>query len=397
MDYSFDEKINRFETPAAKFHKEYLMDIFGTDDLYPFWIADEDFKTPPEILSAFTEKISSGVFGYEYKPDSFNSTLVNWFDTRYGCLLNPDWVQYTPTIMSSIAMALDLFTEKGDGIIIQPPVYMQFENTINITERTVIENPLILEDLHYEINFNELEQLATKKNTKALMICNPHNPGGRVWNMKELQQIVTICKKHNLLILSDEIHADIIFSKGKFNSLLAFPEIHEQLVVCYSPAKVFNIASITDSMAIIPNEKLRNSFSKLKARYNMGRTYAFSRIAMETGFRESGKWVDALNIYLEQNVTYISNFLNENIPEIKLIKQEGTYLVWLKVSELPLEGTTLIQFLAKHAKMGVNDGANFGKSAKGFIRMNISCPKKIIEEAMNNLLFAVQKMKSKFC
>ena len=392
MNYSFDEKIDRFKTPAAKFHKGYLKDIFGTEDLYPFWVADEDFKTPPQILDAFKAKIEEGIFGYEYKPETFMPALKNWYATRFNCELDTSWVQFTPTIMSSMAMALDLFTDEGDGVIIQPPVYMEFENTVNRTKRNKIVNPLLLVDLHYEMNFAEMEELASTDTTKAMMICNPHNPGGRVWTKPELQKVVDICLKHNILLLADEIHADIVFSNGEFTSLLSFPEIHNQLIVCYSPAKVFNIASVTDSIAIIPNEEMRNQFSELRMRYNMGRTYAFSRIAMETGFTKSGEWVNALNNYVEQNVKYISDFISSQIPNIQLIKQEGTYLVWIKVDQLPIQGKELIQYLAKEAKMGVNDGANFGISAKGFIRMNVSCPKEIIVEAMNNLKSAITKI-----
>ncbi len=393
MDYSFDEKIDRFKTPSAKFHKGYLKDIFGTEDLYPFWIADEDFKTPPQILDAFNAKIEEGLFGYEYKPTTFMPALKNWYKTRFRCDLDTSWVQFTPTIMSTMAMALDVFTQEGDGVIIQPPVYMEFETTIKRTQRKIISNPLQLIDLHYEMDFDLLENQAKDDSTKAMMICNPHNPGGRVWQKSELQKVVNICVKHNILLLADEIHADIVFSNGEFTSLLAFPEILDQLVVCYSPAKVFNIASITDSLAIIPNEKLRTPFTQLRLRYNLGRTYAFSRIAMETGFTKSAEWVNDLNNYVERNITYISNFLSEHIPEIELVKQEGTYLVWLKVDALPIQGKKLIQFLAQEAKMGLNDGASFGPTGKQFVRMNVSCPLAVIQEAMSNLKTSIRLIK----
>ena len=389
MDYSFDEKLDRFKTPSAKFHKGYLNDIFGTVDLYPFWIADQDFKTPPHILEAFHVKINEGLYGYEYKPATFMPALQNWYKTRFRCDLDTTWVQFTPTIMSTMAMALDVFTKEGDGVIIQPPVYMEFESTIKRTNRNIASNPLQLVDLHYEMDFDLLETLAKNDFNKAMMICNPHNPGGRVWTKHELQKVVNVCVENNILLLADEIHADIIFSNAEFTSLLSFPEIRDQLVICYSPAKVFNIPSVTDSLAIIPNEKLRDKFTQLRIRYNLGRTYAFSRIAMETGFTESAKWVDELNNYVEKNVNYISSFLKDNIPEVELVKQEGTYLVWLKVDALPLKGKELIKFLGKEAKMGLNDGAAFGPTGKQFVRMNVSCPLDIIKEAMGNLKSAI--------
>lgn len=393
MKYSFDEQIDRFSTPAAKFHPGYLKDIFGTDDLYPFWVADMDFKSPPQILEAFSDKIEEGVFGYEYKPETFVPALTNWYKSRFNCEINASWVQFTPTIMSSMAMALDLFTSENDGIIIQPPVYMEFSNTIKKTERLVVTNPLRLVDLHYEIDFEQLEDLAAKESNRAMLFCNPHNPGGRVWTKKEVQKVVDICVKHNILLIADEIHADVIFSNGTFNSLLNFPEIHDQLVVCYSPAKVFNIASITDSLAIIPNKELRDKFNLLRLRYNMGRTYAFTRIAMEIGFTSAHEWVDELNIYIEKNVNYISQFLQNNIPEIELVKQEGTYLVWLKTTNLPIKGNKLVHYIAKEAHIGLNNGIAFGKEGQDFLRMNVACPLEIIKKAMIQLSSSMELLR----
>jgi cystathionine beta-lyase len=390
--YNFDEHIDRKSTPAAKFHPTYLQEIFGTDQLYPFWVADMDFKIPPSIQEAFYHRTDHGVFGYELKSNECVPSISHWFNDRFHCTLESDWILFTPTIMSSVALAIDTFTAPTAGIIILPPVYMDFANTIQKTGRKTIEVPLELKNLHYEIDFEELEKMASIPENSALLMSNPHNPGGRVWTPTELKKIVDICLKHQVLLISDEIHADIIFSTGKFTSLLDFPEIHSQLVVCYSPGKVFNIASITDSLAIIPDETKREEFRKLQQRYNLGRTNAFAQVAMESGFTHSAPWVDAMVKYVEKNHDFIAHFLESRIPQIQLVKQEGTYLVWFKVDQLPLQGKDLIRYLAKEARVGFNDGAAFGKAGEGFLRMNIACPLSVIEEAMEGMALAIEKL-----
>jgi len=389
MPYNFDTPIDRFNSNAAKFKREYLLEIFKTEDLYPFWIADQDLQTSPEIIESLIARAQNGVFGYECKSAAFMQSIVNWYQRRFNCEIQSAWIQFSPTIISSVAMVLDLFTEDQDGVIIQPPVYQEFENVIQKTNRTVYANNLILHDHRYEMDYDHLNSLCQNPKTKALLISNPHNPGGRVWSKEGLQKIVNICIQNKILLISDEIHADVIFKPYKFTSLLSFKEIHDQLIVCYSPSKIFNLAGISDAMAIIPNLELRTEFERLKLRYNLGRTNAFASTAMETGFNTADQWIDQLNTYIKSNVDYISDFIQNHIPNIRLIQQEGTYLVWLDVSQLPIQGIELIQYLAKHAKIGVNNGDRFGKPGEGFIRMNISCPKSIIVDAMHNLKSAV--------
>ncbi|MFT4754136.1 MAG: cystathionine beta-lyase [Salibacteraceae bacterium] len=392
LNHNFDEPNDRFSTPAAKFKSEYLFELFGTDDLYPFWIADQDFKSPPAIVNALQKKATEGIFGYECKADDFKSIQVAWFKKRYKCDLKPDWILATPTIMSSLAMAIDLFTTTTASIIIQPPVYKEFKNTIQKTNRTSLNNPLKLVDLRYTMDFDQLKKITKQPNVEAIIISNPHNPGGRVWEKEELQELVTICYENKILIISDEIHADIVFQGKTFISLLAFPEIHNQLVVLYSPSKLFNIAAITDAMCIIPNLEMNNIFKQLLEKYNLGRPNAFSQVASTVGFTECEDWINDFNTYIESNVNYVSIFLEKHIPQLQLIQQDGTYLIWIDVSYLALQGADLVHYLAKEAKIGVNNGSVFGIEGAGFIRMSIACPIAIVETAMNNLKIAVFKL-----
>lgn len=390
MNYNFDTPIDRFNSNAAKFKREYLLEIFQTEDLYPFWIADQDLQTSPEIIDALVSRAQNAIFGYECRSTDFMDGIVEWYKRRFHCEISSSWVQFSPTIITSVAMTIDLFTKDLDGIIIQPPVYQEFENVIQKTNRVVFHNNLILKNHRYEIDFDHLEALCQNEKTKALLISNPHNPGGRVWSNAELQKIVNLCIENNILLISDEIHADVVFKPYTFTSMLAFKEIHNQLIVCYAPSKILNLAGISDSMAIIPNSDLKAEFERLKLRYNLGRANALTNTAIQTGFQTADKWIDQLNCYIKDNVDFIRDFIQTNIPQIHLVKQEGTYLVWLDVSTLPIQGIELIQYLAEYAKIGVNNGDRFGKSGAGFIRMNIACPKSIIEEAMKNLKNAIE-------
>ncbi len=393
LTYNFDELNDRFSTPAAKFKKEYLLELFDTDDLYPFWIADQDFKTSPDIISSLEERARNGIFGYECKSQDFKSIVKAWYSNQYDCKVKPEWMQFTPTIMSSMAMAVDLFTSPKDQVIIQPPVYKEFKNVLHKTDRNIVTNCLQLKGNRYEMNFSELDEISKPKDVTAIMVCNPHNPGGRFWTHSELQKLVDLALKNNLLVISDEIHADVVFSGKKFTSLLSFPEIQNQLVVCYSPAKIFNIASISDSLCIIPNKELRYEFDKLRNRYTMGRTNAFSQVAWTTGFTKGSKWIKELNLYLETNVNYINQFIQDNLPEITCIAQDGTYLVWLDMSKLSIQGDELIKFLAKNAQVGLTNGRAFGVEGESFVRMNISCPLSIIQQSMASIKQALALLK----
>lgn len=388
----FDEVHDRFGSAAAKFHPKYLTEIFQTTDLYPFWIADQDFKSPPAILQGLKQRVDEGIFGYEERLGQHTDAEVDWFKRRYHVSIKKKWITHTPTIMTAMSICLELFTSRESIVLKQPPIYKEFQNCISKNNRKVIDNPLKLVDLRYELDFEQLVKTIDKTQPEALLFCNPHNPVGRVWTRTELQQLVDICIENNILIISDEIHADIVFKGYQFHSLLSFPEIHESLIVLYSPSKVFNIASISDALCIIPSKIKRDNFQKFQDKYTLGRPNALTQIAQEIGFTECDEWIHELNTYLEQNVKFICEFLRSNLPQLQLVKQEGTYLVWIDMSFLRFEPNELISFLAKEAKLGLSDGAIFGTEGKGFVRMNISCPRSVIMTAMENLLKAIKKL-----
>lgn len=381
---SFSSCPDRFLSPSSKYNRRFLKEIYGTDDLLPLWVADQDFVCPPQILDGFSTKTNFGIFGYEYRAASFHEAVKNWFSRRYKVSIDPEGIQYTPAIMTSIAMALELFTQPGEGIIIQPPVYMEFRNTVEKAGRTVVINPLINKEGRYIMDYGDLEQKASLPYNTAMMLCNPHNPGGRVWSQEELQRVVDICIKYDLLLISDEIHADIVYSNHSFKSLMHFEDIHHNLVVCYSPGKVFNIAGVSDSLALLPNDEMREEFQSLRLKYNLGRTNAFSRLAMEIGFTQCDEWLNELISTLEQNRNMLYAFIRQQTPQIKMMIPEGTYLAWLNISELGMSSREAIRYFAMQG-LGLNAGIDFGDNGEGFVRLNIACPQEILEEAMMRL------------
>jgi bifunctional pyridoxal-dependent enzyme with beta-cystathionase and maltose regulon repressor activities len=316
------------------------------------------------------KRISNSGFGYEYKPDSFFSAQKNWYKKRYQIDLKATQVLYSPSITTSIAILIENFTAINDGIIIQPPVFMEFKEVIEKTQRKIVKNPLKLVNSRYEIDFEDLEAKAKSDRNKILILCNPHNPIGRVWTKQELERIVTICKENNLLLISDEIHKDIILFGNQFCSILQFEERYKNIVVCTSEAKSFNLCGISDSMAIIPNEELRNTLSATLQKYNLGRTNALTRVALETAYKKGDLWLKNVIEAIESNVNSIEKELMDS--GINLIKPEGTYQVWLDFRDVFQDTKEMFSKVTAFSGIGLNAGHWFGREGALFMRMNIA-------------------------
>jgi len=279
------------ELPLSKSNSKTLEYLFGKSNIQPFWVADMEFQIAKPIQESLIERISNSGFGYEYKPDSFFIAQKKWYKKNYGIDLIKNHLVYSPSITTTIYILIENFTSESNGIITQPPVFMEFRDVIRNTKRRIIKNPLILIDKQYKIDFEDLEEKAKIDNNKILIVCNPHNPVGRVWTKEELTEVVRICKENNLLLISDEIHKDIILFNNQFTSALQFIEDYDKIVVCTSEAKTFNLCGIADSMAIIPNEDIKNSISRTFKKYNLGRTNALTRVAMESAYNQGQSWL----------------------------------------------------------------------------------------------------------
>ena len=378
---------NLKKLPLTKSNPKTLESLFGKADISPMWVADMEFQIAKPIQESLMQRISNSSFGYEYKPDSFFNAQKNWYYKNYGIELNKNHMIYSPSITTTISVLIENFTSESDGIIIQPPVFMEFRDIIRSTKRRITKNPLKLIDKKYQIDFQDLEEKAKLENNKILIICNPHNPVGRVWKKQELEKVVAICKENDLLLISDEIHKDIILFDNQFTSALQFIDDYEKIVVCTSEAKTFNICGIADSMAIIPNESIKNSVSKTLKKYNLGRTNALTRVALESGYREGQPWLKEVINTVEKNIKIIEKELENS--KIELIKPEGTYQVWLDFRKVYKDTKEMFSHLTENSGIGLNAGHWFGREGALFMRMNIATSNEKVIDAIKKIKKAV--------
>ncbi len=381
-----DQKIDSL--PLTKSNPDTLMSLFGENDISPMWVADMDFEIAQPIQDALIKRISNSGFAYEYKPESFFLAQKNWYKEKYEIDLIKEQLFYSPSITTTISIIIEQFTSEKDGIIIQPPVFMEFKDVIRKTKRRIIKNPLkLIDNKHYEIDFKDLEEKAAIASTKILILCNPHNPVGRVWRKEELEKIINICKENNLILISDEIHKDIILFDHKFTSIVHYADCWEKIIVCTSEAKTFNLCGISDSMAIIPNENIRNLVVSILKKYNLGRTNALTRVALEAGYAKGNLWLKDLIKTIENNVKSIEKELADT--KIKLIKPEGTYQVWLDFRAIYKDTKEMFNHLTKNSKVGMNAGHWFGREGALFMRMNIATSNEKVIESIQKIKKAV--------
>jgi len=390
MKYNFDEIVNRENTASVKY--DLRLELFGKKDVIPMWVADMDFKTPDFIINAIKERTKHEVFGYSIRPKSYFTSIINWLNRRHHWDIQEDWISFSPGIVPAINMAILAYSNEGDKIIVQPPVYFPFFSAIENNKRTLVENPLVLKNNRYCIDFKDLEEKL--KDAKLFLLSNPHNPGGTVWTKEELKKLGDLCVKNNVLIMSDEIHADLVFSDYKFTPLASISEaIANYTVTFIAPSKTFNMAALATSSVISSNKELKEKYDKVLDTIHVGMGNVFGTIASEAAYNHGDEWLDQLMEYLKGNLDLMQDFLEEKIPEIKMIRPEGTYLVWLDCSGLDLKGKDLKDFMINDAGLGFNDGRMFGHGGDGFMRMNIACPRQIILDALILLEKAVNNLK----
>lgn len=390
MKYDFDSYIERQNTSSFKW--DCNTELFGREDILPMWVADMDFKMMPEIADALRERVNHGVLGYTDKKDPFYEALIGWEERRHGWKIEKDWLKTSPGVVSGISMAIQAFTHPGDKVIIQPPVYYPFSLSIVNNGRYVVENPLIYENGTYKMDFEDLEKKFDCK-TKLLILCNPHNPVGRVWGREELEKLAEICLKHKVTIISDEIHCDLVYSEGRHIPFATLSDkVAQNTVTFIAPSKTFNLAGLQTSAVIIPNESLRRDFCNVLDSFSLSITNVFGVIAFQTAYNKGDEWVDELIKYLEGNRDYLVEFMEKRIPKLKTIKTEGTYLAWIDCSGLKMSKEELRDFMINRAKLGLDDGYMFGKQGEQFQRINFGCPRSILKEALERLEKAVSEI-----
>lgn len=380
---------NLNDLPLTKTKPDTLYSLFGTTEVMPMWVADMDFAIAEAIQKALINRISGSSLGYEYKPETFFAAQHKWYKKRYLVDLKAEDIFYSPTISTAIALIIENFSEKGDGVIIQPPVFMEFKDTIRKTRRRIIKNPLKFENNHYSFDFEDLEEKAKQENNKILVVCNPHNPVGRVWTEQELAKIVDICQRNDLVLISDEAHKDIILFGNKFNSALKFQNKHDKIIVCTSEAKSFNLCGITDATIIINNEDIRKLLKTNFSKYNLGRTNALTRVALEAAYSHGETWLEDLIKTIENNIKAIENELEQSKSKIKLIRPEGTYQVWLDFRDVYDDSKKMFIDITKESGVAMNAGHWFGREGALFIRMNIASSTEQVVKAIKKIIATV--------
>ena len=379
MGYNFDEIHNRYGTYSIKYDP---ISRGKPEGALPMWVADMDFKAPQCVSDALKKLAEHGIYGYSEPDAAYFETVQNWFLRRFNWRIEREWTFITPGIVNALFIAVRALTEVGDGVLIQQPVYYPFESAVTQTGRKLIVNQLIYENGKYTIDFEDFE--AKIKQAKMFILCNPHNPVGRVWTKDELTRMGEICLKHNVLIIADEIWQDFIYEGNKH---VVFSSISQKFaditVTATAASKTFNLAGMHHANIFIPNEKLRNKFKREYASSGLSQPGTAGIITCKAAYDGGEKWLNALIAYLSENMQFIDSFLKERIPKVKLVKAEGTYLAWLDCTALGVDD--METKLAEEAKLWLNDGERFGIGGKGFLRMNIACPLDVVKDAMLRL------------
>lgn len=386
MKYNFDEIINRKNTNSSKWDTT-------KDGVLPMWVADMDFKVATPIIESIIKRASHGVFGYTMTPDSFYNAEINWWEKRHNFEIKKEWIEDTVGVIPSLSACVQAFCEKGDKVLIQSPVYNYFNSSIVNNGCEIITNELIYKDNTYTIDFADFEEKLKDEKLKLFILCNPHNPVGRVWSKDELKKMGELCLKHNVIIVSDEIHRDIVYSDFKYTPLISVDKrFEENFITCTAPSKTFNLAGLKTSNIIVANKGYK---AKINRSLNINETIepnVFGIEALISAYESSGDWLDELLIYLEKNRDFAIEFINQYIPELKVIKPEATYLLWIDCSKLHISSEELVDKVKEIGKLRIASGVTYGKNSDNFIRINIACATEVLKDGLQRLQYAIAQL-----
>ena len=391
MTYNFDKIIDRKNNHSTKYNE--LMQKFGVEDVIPLWIADMDFATAEPVVRALKEKADHGIFGYVYRPDEYFDSFIRWQKRRYGWEVKKELLSFSIGIVPALGALIRQFSEKGDKILIQTPVYSEFYDINHDNERTVIENRFIEKDGVYTPDFKDLEE-KLKEKPKLLIFCNPQNPIGYVWSYEELKTIGDLCIKYNVPVISDEIHSDLTLWDNRHIPMASVSEeISKNTITCTSTGKAFNVAGLQCATIVFNTPEEKKKFDRFWKDLEIHRNNPFNLVATMAAYTDEGEeYLIQLKKYLEDNIMFVHNYLKENIPQIKSNIPQATYLLWLDCRNLKLSQPDLEEFMLKKAKLGLNPGRVFQKGLEGFMRLNTACPRSVLEKAMKQLKEAIDNL-----
>ena len=388
--YDFDTYIDRIGTDCEKY--EDMKSVFGTDQVIPLWIADMDFATADFIVEAMERRMKHPIFGYTFRPQCYFDAIRGWVYRHSGWDIDTSWIAFSPGVVAGVTFGMLSCTKEGDGVVIQPPVYHPFGNTIRYNHRTVLNNPLIQDPAtgEYRIDFDDLDQKLAQ--AKAFILCNPHNPTGRVFTREELLKIGELCKKHDVTIISDEIHCDFIFQPHEHIHIASLTEdLANRTITLIAPSKSFNVAGFSTAAAIIPNPERHAAYQAEVDKIHIENGNIFGSVALKTAYEQGDEWMRQLIEYLQGNVDFVYDFMTANIPSVHCYKPEATFLMWLDFRKWGMTQEELNRFLVHEAGLGLGDGSVYGIEGTGFQRLNIGTPRSVLQRAMNQLLEAVRK------
>ena len=389
MKYDFDTVVDRSKNNAAKYDER--IKKFDTDKVIPLWIADMDFKSPQPVIDALTARAQEGIWGYTSRPASYFEAICNWQQRRHGWTIDRSLVSWSLGVVPALSMLVKLFTPEGSKVLIQTPVYGEFYDVTEAWNRTVVENQLVEKDGKWTVDWEDFE--AKLPQVSMFLLCSPHNPLGIVWTREELTRMTDLCRKYGVLMVSDEIHSDLVFhGKNHIPTASLSEQVAGEVISCISGTKTFNLAGLQASTTVFPNMRMKELYDKAWMNMDIHRNNAFSLTAMEAAFNEGEEWLDQLLEYIDGNFNFIRDYCAAHIPQIKPNLPDATYLVWLDCRELGMTNEELRRFMIEKAGLGLNEGWSFGRSLNDFMRLNAACSRKVLEQAMKQLEEAVKAL-----
>ncbi|UQZ36006.1 cystathionine beta-lyase [Paenibacillus sp. PK3_47] len=380
MKYDFDRVIDRSNTRSYKWDQSEK--LFGNKNVLPLWVADMDFESPPAVQEALLRRVRSGIYGYSVTSESYRQAIVHWFRRRHDWEIKPEWITDSPGIVTSLSLSVELFTQPGDQVIVQTPVYYPFYDVILMNNRKVAENPLILKNGRYEMDYAQLEELM-KGGAKLLLLCNPHNPGGRVWGREDLQRLGDLCVQYGVTVISDEIHCDLALPGHKHIPFASLSEeIADITLTTLAATKTFNLPGLQTSYIVAKNPQLKRRFDLKLKTLSLHMAHFLAPEAVEAAYNEGEEWLDGLVQYIAGNVEYAISYLEEQLPQVKVMRPEGTYLLWLDCRELGLDIDGLKRLMFQEAEVAFSEGSVFGTEGRGRLRINLACPRSLLAEGL---------------
>jgi cystathionine beta-lyase len=387
MRYDFDTPLDRRHTHSLKW--DHCRDAFGLDDVIPMWVADMDFAAPPAVVEAVERRAAHGAYGYVSVPESFWQSAIDWLDRRHGWKVERPWLHRAPGVVPALSLCVNAFTEPGDGVVVQTPVYYPFFHAIERNDRRLVRNPLVADSGTFRMDLADLERIIDDR-TRMLILCSPHNPVGRVWTTDELGALGEVCVRRNLVVLSDEIHMDLALPGHAHQPLAAMsPDLAARTVTCVAPSKTFNLAGLSMSLIVASNPELLARYERQFDASGLEIASLFGTVALEVAYRTGDDWLDQLRDYLAGNLEYLDQFIREHLPALRLVRPEGTYLALIDCRGLGMPQKELDEFFLKEARVYFDSGVWFGKEAAGHVRMNFACPRATLAEALRRIEGAV--------